>query len=84
MFLHRRTCCNSKGITFTLGKSNSRWTIVNCGELLGNLAKFFVVCFCGYICRYRKALYFGSLGISLYLELFCFLSFISFVLRKLT
>ena len=38
----------------------------------------------GYICRYRKALYFGSLGISLYLELFCFLSFISFVLRKLT
>ena len=38
----------------------------------------------GYICRYRKALYFGSLGISLYLEFFCFLSFISFVLRKLT
>ena len=38
----------------------------------------------GYICRYRKALYSGSLGISLYLELFCFLSFISFVLRKLT
>ena len=38
----------------------------------------------GYICRYQKALYFGSLGISLYLELFCFLSFISFVLRKLT
>ena len=37
----------------------------------------------GYICRYRKALYSGSLGISLYLELFCFLSFISFVLRKL-
>ena len=36
-------------------------------------------------CRYRiKALYFWSLGISLYLELFCFLSFISFVLRKLT
>ena len=29
-----------------------------------------------YICRYRKALYFGSLGISLHLELFC--------LRKLT
>ena len=29
-------------------------------------------------------MYFGSLGISLYLELFCFLSFISFVLRKLT
>ena len=38
----------------------------------------------GYNCRYRKALYFGSLGISLYLELFCFLSFVSFVLRKLT
>ena len=38
----------------------------------------------GYICRYRKALYFGSLGISLYLELFCFLSIISFGLRKLT
>ena len=38
----------------------------------------------GYICRYRKALYSGSLRISLYLELFCFLSFISFVLRKLT
>ena len=38
----------------------------------------------GYICRYRKALHSGSLGISLYLELFCFLSFISFVLRKLT
>ena len=38
----------------------------------------------GYICRYQKALYFGSLGISLYLELFCFLSFISFVLHKLT
>ena len=38
----------------------------------------------GYICRYRKALYFESLGISLYLELFCFMSFISFVLRKLT
>ena len=38
----------------------------------------------GYICRYRKALYSGSLGISLYLELFCFLSFISFVLSKLT
>ena len=33
---------------------------------------------------YWKALYFGSLGISLYLELFCFLSFISFVVRKLT
>ena len=27
----------------------------------------------GYICRYRKALYFESLGISLHLELFCFL-----------
>ena len=38
----------------------------------------------GYICRYRKALYFGSLGISLYLELLGFLSFISFVLRNLT
>ena len=34
-------------------------------------------------CRYRKALYFWSLGISLYLELFCFLSFITFVLRNL-
>ena len=43
-----------------------------------------VLLFFGYICRYRKALYSGSLGISLYLELFCFLSFISFVLRKLT
>ena len=28
---------------------------------------------------YRKALYFWSLGTSLYLELFCFLSFVSFV-----
>ena len=34
-------------------------------------------------CRYQKALYFWSLGISLYLELFCFPSFISFVLRNL-
>ena len=33
----------------------------------------------GSICMYRKALYFWSLGISLYLE-FCFLSF---VLRNL-
>ena len=38
----------------------------------------------GSFCRYRKALYFWSLGTSLYLELFCFLSFISFVLRHLT
>ena len=38
----------------------------------------------GYICRYRKALYFESLGISLHLESFCFLSFSPFVLRKLT
>ena len=38
----------------------------------------------GYIWRCRKALYFGLLEISLYLELICFLSFISFVLRKLT
>ena len=37
----------------------------------------------GSFCRYRKALYFWSLGISLYLELFCSLSFISFVLRNL-
>ena len=37
----------------------------------------------GSFCRYRKALYFWSLGISLYLELFCFPSFISFVLRNL-
>ena len=37
----------------------------------------------GSFCRYRKALYFWSLGISLYLELFCFLSFITFVLRNL-
>ena len=43
-------------------------------------------CSPGYICKYRKAftVYSGSLGISLYLELFCLLSFISFVLRKLT
>ena len=33
----------------------------------------------GSFCRYRKALYFWSLGISLYLELFCFLSFITIV-----
>ena len=37
----------------------------------------------GSFCRYRKALYFWSLGISLYLELFCFLSFITIVLRNL-
>ena len=37
----------------------------------------------GRFCRYRKALYFWSLGISLYLELFCFLSFITIVLRNL-
>ena len=30
----------------------------------------------GSFCRYRKALCFWSLGISLYLELFCFLSFV--------
>ena len=41
------------------------------------------VCNFGSFCRYRKALYFGSLRIILYLELFCFLFFISFVLRKL-
>ena len=39
--------------------------------------------FFGSFCRYRKALYFWSLGISLYLELFCFLSFITIVLRNL-
>ena len=39
--------------------------------------------FLGSFCRYRKALYFWSLGISLYLELFCFLSFITIVLRNL-
>ena len=39
--------------------------------------------FRGSFCRYRKALYFWSLGISLYLELFCFLSFITIVLRNL-
>ena len=37
----------------------------------------------GSFCRYRKALYFWSLGISLYLELFCFLSFNTIVLRNL-
>ena len=37
----------------------------------------------GSFCRYRKALYSWSLGISLYLELLCFPSFISFVLRNL-
>ena len=37
----------------------------------------------GSFCRYRKALQFWSFGISLYLELFCFRSFISFVLRNL-
>ena len=37
----------------------------------------------GSFCRYRRALYFWSLGISLYLELFRFLSFITFVLRNL-
>ena len=37
----------------------------------------------GSFCRYRKALFFWSLGISLYLELFCFLSFITIVLRNL-
>ena len=37
----------------------------------------------GSFCRYRKALYFWSLGISLYLELFSFPSLISFVLRNL-
>ena len=42
-----------------------------------------VRCFLGSFCRYRKALFFWSLGISLYLELFCFLSFITIVLRNL-
>ena len=37
----------------------------------------------GSFCMYRKALYFWSLGSSLYLKLFCFLSFVSFVLRNL-
>ena len=37
----------------------------------------------GSFCRYRKALYFRSLGIGLYLEFFCFLSFVTFVLRNL-
>ena len=37
----------------------------------------------GSFCMYRKALYFWSFGISLYLELFCFLSFITIVLRNL-
>ena len=37
----------------------------------------------GSFCRHRKALYFWSLGISLYLELFCFLFFITFVSRNL-
>ena len=36
----------------------------------------------GSFCRYRKALCFWSLGISLYLKLFCFLSFVSFVSRN--
>ena len=39
---------------------------------------------CGYLfVEWFVALYFWSLGISLYLELFCFLSFITFVLRNL-
>ena len=33
--------------------------------------------------QYRKALEFWSLGISIHLELFCFLSFITFVLRNM-
>ena len=37
----------------------------------------------GSFCRDRKALYFWSLGISLYLELFSFPSFNSFVLRNM-
>ena len=37
----------------------------------------------GSFCRYRIALYFWSLGISLYLELFNFLSFITFVLSNM-
>ena len=45
--------------------------------------KFSIQGFLGSFCRYRKALFFWSLGISLYLELFCFLSFITIVLRNL-
>ena len=47
------------------------------------LDTFPLLTYFGSFCRYRKALYFWSLGISLYLELFCFLSFITFVLRNL-
>ena len=47
------------------------------------VGKFGKVGIFGSFCRYRKALYFWSLGISLYLEFFCFLSFITFVLRNL-
>ena len=47
------------------------------------LSKPFLETKTGSFCRYRKALYFWSLGINLYLELFCFLSFITFVLRNL-
>ena len=50
---------------------------------IGQLEILIVMHFGGSFCRYRKALYFWSLGISLYLELFCFLSFITFVLRNL-
>ena len=48
-----------------------------------SLAAWFSLHGFGSFCRYLKALYFWSLGISLYLELFCFLSFITFVLRNL-
>ena len=37
----------------------------------------------GSFCRYRKPLYFWSIGISLHLESFCFLSFITIALRNL-
>ena len=37
----------------------------------------------GAFCRYRKAKCFWELWIGLYLELFCFLAFVSFVLRNL-
>ena len=43
----------------------------------------FLILIFGSFCRYRKASYFWSFGISLYLELFCFLSFITIVLRNL-
>ena len=37
----------------------------------------------GSFCRYWKAFHFWSLGISPYLELFCFLAFLTFVLHNL-